>query len=181
MPKLIKASKHVIFNGDGYSDEWHKEAAKRGLPNKRNTIDSLPDLITPKSIGLFGKYGVLTERELHSRYEILLESYRKTINIESQLTAQIARRQILPAALRYQAELATSIGALKAAGVMIPPSQAELLAELVSSITELQSKTAALFRASDDHVEGDSMAHAKHARDGHSSIAPRNRSSSCAR
>ncbi len=165
LPKLIKASKHVIFNGDGYSDEWHAEAAKRGLPNKRNTIDSLPDLITPKSIALFGKYGVLSERELHSRYEILLESYKKTINIESQLTAQIARRQILPAALRYQAELATSIGALKSAGVMIPPSQAELLAELVSTITDLQSKTAVLIKASDEHSDGDSLAHATYSRD----------------
>ena len=165
LPKLIKASKHVIFNGDGYSEEWHAEAARRGLPNRRNTIDSVIDLITPKSINLFSKYGVLSEREIYSRYEIMLESYKKTINIESQLTAQIARRQILPAALRYQAELAGSIGALKSAGVMIPPAQAELLAELVSTITELQAKTATLVKASDDHVTGDSMAHATHSRD----------------
>ena len=103
LQNVVKESKQVIFNGDNYSEAWHTEAERRGLPNRRNTIDSLPDLISPKSVKLFGKYGVFTERELHSRYEIFLENYKKTINIESQLTIQIAKRMILPAALRYQA------------------------------------------------------------------------------
>ena len=67
----------VIFNGDNYSEAWHKEAEQRGLPNRQSTIDSLPDLISPKSVELFAKYGVFSERELHSRYEIFLESYQQ--------------------------------------------------------------------------------------------------------
>ncbi|WZO97872.1 glutamine synthetase III [Isosphaeraceae bacterium EP7] len=162
---VIKGSKKVIFNGDNYSDAWHAEAEARGLPNKKNTVDSLPDLVSPKSIALFGKYGVFSERELHSRYEILLEAYKKTINIESQITAQMSRRLILPAALRYQAEVAGSVTALKAAGVTVPASQLELLNDLTTTIGELQAKTNILVKASEDHVEGDSLAHAAHSRD----------------
>src|SRR5207248_1589077 len=121
--------------------------------------------IAPKSIALFGKYGVFSERELHSRYEILLESYKKTINIESQLTLQMARRQILPAALRYQAEVAAAITNLKNSGASVPKTQTALLAELVGVIEELQTATDALSEASEEHPDGDSLAHAKHARD----------------
>ena len=77
LQNVVKESKHVIFNGDNYSEAWHAEAERRGLPNRRTTIDSLPDLISPKSVKLFTKYGVFNERELHSRYEIFLESYRR--------------------------------------------------------------------------------------------------------
>ncbi len=165
LPGLIAESKKVIFNGDGYSEAWHKEAESRGLPNRRNTIESIPDVISPKAIGLFGKYGVLSERELHSRYEIYLENYQKTINIESGLTLQIANRQILPAALRYQGEVALSIAQLKAAGVSAPAGQVALLNELTATIEELQKGIAALTKAVGDHSGENSMAHAKHARD----------------
>ena len=165
LPRLIAESKHVIFNGDGYSEKWHQEAEARGLPNRRNTIDSLPDLISAKSIALFGKYAVLSERELHSRYEIHLENYVKTIAIESHLTLQIAHRQILPAALRYQGEVASSIGHLKAAGVTPPAGQVALLNDLSSTIEDLQAKIGILTKATDAHAEGDSLAHAKHSRD----------------
>ena len=103
LQNAIKQSKDVIFNGDNYTESWHAEAERRGLPNKKTSVESFPDMISPKSIKLFSKYGVFNERELHSRYEIYVESYRKTINIESQLTLQMASRMILPAALRYQA------------------------------------------------------------------------------
>ena len=165
LPKLIAESKHVIFNGDNYSAEWHAEAEKRGLPNRRNAVDSLPDLISPKSIALFGKYGVFSEREIHSRYEILLENYKKTINIEAQLTAQIAQRQILPAALRYQGEVAQSIGHLKLANVSAPLGQVELLNDLTATIAALIEATGKLTKTSEEHVEGDSLAHAKFSRD----------------
>jgi glutamine synthetase len=165
LPKLIAESKHVIFNGDNYAESWHKEAEKRGLPNRKSTVDSLPDLITPKAIALFGKYGVFTEREVHSRYEILLENYKKTINIESMLTIQMANRQILPAALRYQSEVAQAIANLKAAGATVPKTETELLNEISSTIEELQSQTAALTKAAETHVSGDTLAHAKHAHD----------------
>ena len=165
LPKLIADSKKVIFNGDGYSEAWHKEAEARGLPNRKNTIESLPDLISTKSIALFGKYGVLSERELHSRFEIHLENYKKTINIESHLTVQIAQRQILPAALRYQSEVATSITQLKAAGVSAPKGQTGLLDELTTTIDELQTGISKLNAAIDHAAEGDSLAHAKYSRD----------------
>ena len=131
----IKESKSVLFNGDNYSEAWHTEAEHRGLPNRRTTIDSLPDLVSPKSVQLFAKYGVLSERELHSRYEIFLEGYRKTINIESQLTIQIAQRMILPAALRYQSRGGRRPSAnLKATGATVPKSQTAHLNELVGAI-----------------------------------------------
>ncbi len=161
----IKESKHVIFNGDNYSEAWHKEAEKRGLPNRRNAVDSYPDLISDKAMKLFSKYGVLSERELHSRYEIYVEGYRKTINIESQLTLQIATRMILPAALRYQSIVADAIGGLKTAGVTVPKVQTALLTELVQTIDELQTATDHLSSVLDEEPEGDSLAHAKHSRD----------------
>ena len=165
LPGLIAESKKVIFNGDGYSEAWHKEAASRGLPNRKNTIESIPDIISPKAIALFGKYGVLSERELHSRYEIYLENYQKTINIESGLTLQIAARQILPAAIRYQGEVALSIAQLKAVGVNIPKGQVALLNELTNTIEELQVGITALSKVTEDHSGEDSLAHAKHSRD----------------
>ncbi len=165
LPKVIAEAKHVIFNGDNYSEAWHAEAAKRGLPNRRNTIDSLPDLISPKAIALFGKYGVFSEREIHSRFEILLENYKKTVTIEAQITLQMAMRQILPAALRYQGEIAQSVANLKSAGAVVPKTQVSLLNELTATIEELQTAIAQLEEASEAHVEGDTYAHAKHARD----------------
>jgi glutamine synthetase len=165
LQSIIKESKHVIFNGDNYSESWHAEAERRGLPNRRNTVDSLPDLVSPKSAKLFSKYSVFSERELHSRYEILLEGYKKTINIESQLTIHMGKRMILPAALRYQTEVAQAIASLKATGATVPKSQGAHLSELVTGIDDLQTATDALDAIMDDHPEGDSLAHAKYARD----------------
>ncbi|MGP0069604.1 MAG: glutamine synthetase III [Isosphaeraceae bacterium] len=165
LQNVVKESKHVIFNGDNYSEAWHAEAERRGLPNRRSTVDSLPDLVSPKSIKLFMKYGVFNERELHSRYEIFLESYKKTINIESQLTNQIATRMILPAALRYQSLVAQAVTNLKATGAIVPKAQVALLSELVEAIDELQGATDQLSSVTEEHAEGDSLAHAKHSRD----------------
>ncbi|MGO9597111.1 MAG: glutamine synthetase III [Isosphaeraceae bacterium] len=161
----VKESKSILYSGDNYSESWHVEAERRGLPNRRTTIDSLPDLVSPKSVGLFTKYSVLSERELHSRFEIFLESYRKTINIESQLTIQIAQRMILPAALRHQAQVAQAITNLKATGAIVPKTQSAHLNELVGAIEELQSATDRLSEAVDEPAHGDSLDHAKHARD----------------
>ena len=165
MPKLIAQSKQVVFNGDGYTDAWHQQAQSRGLPNRKTTIDSLPDLVSAKSIALFGKHKVFSERELHSRLEIFLEGYKKTIAIEALLTAQIARRQILPAALRYQSEVAGSIANLRAADLTPPKSQTALLSQLVDTIEALQSGVDRLEAATDHHANGDTLAHATHARD----------------
>src|SRR5206468_727358 len=85
LPQIIKESKKIIFNGDNYSEEWHKEAERRGLPNLRNTVDALPVILRKDTTELFGKYRVYSERELQSRYTILSETYVKTLNIEGQL------------------------------------------------------------------------------------------------
>ncbi len=146
LQNAIKQSKDVIFNGDNYTEKWHADAERRGLPNKRNAVESFPDIISQKSVNLFTKYAVFNERELHSRYEIYVEGYKKTINIESQLTLQMATRMILPAALRYQEEVARSIASLKATGATVPKAQSAHLNEVVQAIDQLQSSTDAAER-----------------------------------
>src|SRR6476619_3318158 len=116
LPKVIKENKRIIFNGNNYSKEWEKEAGKRGLLNLKNTVDALPELVAKDVVGLFEKYKVLTERELHARFEIMLETYNKTVNVEGQLMVLMSNRYILPAALEYQKQVAQSVSAVKAAG-----------------------------------------------------------------
>ena len=116
LPVIIKESKKVIFNGDNYTPEWHQEAEKRGLPNLRNTVDSLPVILRKDTIDLFSKYRVYSERELQSRFAILCENYVKTVNIEARLMSMMAKTMILPAALRYQGEVAAAVNATKTAG-----------------------------------------------------------------
>jgi glutamine synthetase len=165
LPGLIKESKKVLFNGDNYTEEWHKEAEKRGLPNLKNTVDSLPVIIRKDSIELFAKYKVYSERELQSRYMILSENYVKTVNIEGQLTSMIGRTQILPAALRYQGEVAAAVNATKAAGVD-NSAQAELLKSLTVTISEFQKGINDLDKAlGHHHSNGTPYDHAKYYRD----------------
>ncbi|HZT82755.1 MAG TPA: glutamine synthetase type III, partial [Gemmataceae bacterium] len=152
------------FNGDNYTEEWHQEAERRGLPNIRNSVDALPVILRKDTVELFTKYKVYSERELQSRFTILSENYAKTINIEGQLMSMMARTQILPAALRYQAEVAQAVNATKAAGVD-NGAQAELLKGLTKTISDFQAATAALDKALAHHGDGDAFAHAKHMRD----------------
>src|SRR5213596_2259887 len=98
LPKVIKDNKQIIFNGNNYSNEWEKEATKRGLLNLRNTVDALPQLIAPEVVGIFEKYKVLNGRELRARYDVMVETYNKTVNVEGQLIVLMANRYILPAA-----------------------------------------------------------------------------------
>jgi len=105
LQKSYAANKQVVFDGDGYSQAWHDEAAARGLLNLPSTVDALPFLINDETVTLFSNYGVLNERELHSRYEVSLEQYVTKINIESETASSIARTMILPAAARHVAEL----------------------------------------------------------------------------
>lgn len=161
---ILKESKKVIFNGDNYTEEWQKEAERRGLPNLKNTVDVLPVILRKDSIDLFSKYRVYSERELHSRYHILSENYVKTVNIEGQLSSMMARTMILPAALRYQAEVATAVNATKAAGVD-NVSQAELLKGLTATISDFQAAISSLDKALAHHADGDAFVHAKYMRD----------------
>ena len=162
---IVKQHKRIIFNGDNYTEAWHAEAEKRGLPNFKTTVDAMPYFLNKECVDVFGKYKVLSEREVHSRYEIYLESYKKTINIEAQLTASIAKTMILPAAIRYQGEVAHSLAAAKAAGAGNLTEQEALLKELAGTIGELQKKIAALVHATEHVGDGDVMAHAKYSKE----------------
>jgi len=157
----------VVWNGDGYTKEWHAEAAKRGLPNLRNTVDAVQSLHDKDIVKLFSTYGVLSEEEVSSRHTIMLENYIKTINIEALTASNIARQQLLPAALKYQLQLAETVNATKAAGVKSASAAekglkevAGLTAALADAIDELD-KT----RAEADEHGGDHSKHAKYYRD----------------
>jgi len=164
LPGIIKESKKVIYNGDNYTPEWHQEAEKRGLPNLRNTPDSLPVILRKDSIELLTKYRVYSERELQSRLAILCENYVKTVNIEGRLMSMMAKTMILPAVLRYQGEVASAVNATKAAGAD-NSAQVELLKSLTATLSDFQKATAALDRALAHHADGDVLAHTKHFRD----------------
>jgi glutamine synthetase len=107
---IVKGNKQVLFEGNGYSEEWHAEAAKRGLPNNRTTVDALPVLTSDRAKGVFAKFGVLSERELASRVDIFWERYVKVQNIEANCALDIARTMVLPATARYLGILATAGG-----------------------------------------------------------------------
>ncbi len=106
--RTIRDHRRVIFNGNGYSAEWEEEAARRGLPNKKNAPAALPALIEPKNIALMEEFGVLTKVEMYSRYEVELEHYSKIINIEALTMLEMARKQLLPAVNAYMSELANT-------------------------------------------------------------------------
>ena len=115
LPAIVKEHKRIIFNGDNYTAAWKKEAARRGLPNLTQTPDALRALVTDKAIKLFTSYKVLTERELHSRYEVYHEAYEKTIRIEASCAVNMVRTQILPAVLSYQSQVAQTVTRVSAA------------------------------------------------------------------
>ena len=163
LTKVVKEHKRIVFNGNNYSAEWEKEAAKRKLLNLKNTVDALPQLITKDSVKLLEKYKILNEREIHARYEIFLENYNKTINVEGQLMVLMANRYILPAALEYQKRVGQSVAAVRAGGGKSTQGK-----KLLSSYTKLVDKfkvqteglTAAL-----NHNGVSAEKHAKYMRD----------------
>ena len=108
LSEIVRGNKQVLFEGNGYSEEWHAEAARRGLPNNRTTVDALPSLTTPKAVALFSSFGVLSERELAARADINWEKYVKVQNIEASTALDIARTMILPAAVTYLGRLAAA-------------------------------------------------------------------------
>jgi glutamine synthetase len=164
LTKLVKDNKQIIFNGNGYSDEWQKEAGKRGLLNLRNSVDAYPEAIKADVIKAFEKYGVLNERELHARYEVALEQYNKTINIEAQLMVLMANRYILPSGYRFQGELASSVSAVKAAGGVAKETK-KTLDQVVKIVDALKSGVDELQALLDHESNGDAVKHAKYFRD----------------
>ena len=150
---LIKkyATEHqrIVFNGNGYSDEWVAEAEKRGLPNIKSMVDAIPALATDKSVALFEKFGVFTRTELESRVEIEYETYAKEINIEAKAMIDIAGKQIVPAIIKYTTELAESAAAVKSvcdADISVQTGLLKevstLLAETKAALTKLEADTA---------------------------------------
>jgi glutamine synthetase len=163
LPKLIKENKRIIFNGNNYSAEWEKEAGKRGLLNLKNTVDALPQLMSNEAIALFEKYKVLNGREVHARYDIMVETYNKTVNVEGQLMVLMANRYILPAALEYQKQVAQSVSAVKAAGGKSVEGK-KLLDSLTKLVDQLKQRSDKLAKVL-EHESGDAEKHAKHFRD----------------
>ncbi|HNC30722.1 MAG TPA: glutamine synthetase type III, partial [Cyclobacteriaceae bacterium] len=115
--KYIKESKSIRFEGDGYSEGWVKEAAKRGLSNKKNAVDAIDAYLTPKSVKIFEKHNVLSHKELEARQEIKLESYIKRVQIEARVMGDLAVNHIIPTAIAYQNKLIINANGLKGLGV----------------------------------------------------------------
>lgn len=151
LKSILNEHGSVVFNGDGYSEEWHDEAKKRGLPNNKQTIDALPAITDPAVVSMFEKYKVLTPREVASREEIYFEQYVLTLNVESRITHEVAKTIIYPAAVRYQSELAAAAANCKAAGVDF---DAALLTKLSGLIKTLNEKTAALEHLNEEGCGG---------------------------
>ena len=131
---IIKDHKRIIFNGNGYSDEWVAEAEKRGLPNFRSTVDCVPHYADPKNIALLEKFGVLSEKEIKARMEVLLENYAKTINIEALTMIDMAKKKYIPTCIAYTKELCDAVAVKKS--LEICPCVEKELAEKVSSLTK---------------------------------------------
>jgi glutamine synthetase len=134
LEEIITVHGAAVFNGDGYSEDWQIEAAARGLPNLKTTLDAVPQLITEEAMELFSSYGVFTHREMHSRYDIALEQYALSISVEAKLTLEMGSTTVLPAAIRYQTELAQNVAALKAAGVEADLGCLTDISDLVGSL-----------------------------------------------
>ena len=117
LKRTIKENKKIIFNGNGYAEEWIEGSKKRGLLNLKTTVDALPHYIKEKNLSLFEKHHIYTKNEIHSRYEILLEEYSKVINIEGLTTVELVRRQLLPAITSFMKELSDTIISKKAVGL----------------------------------------------------------------
>jgi glutamine synthetase len=140
LTEIVTKHKRIIFNGNGYSDEWVVEAEKRGLPNIKTTVEAIKALINEKNLAVMEKHSVLSRVEMQSRYEVSLENYIKTLNIEALTMIEMAKREILPAVIKYATQIAGSINTIKATGIDADISaQTELLTE-VSSLTSALKK-----------------------------------------
>ena len=149
--KYLTEHQRIIFNGNGYSDEWVAEAERRGLPNIKSMVDAVPTLTTPKAIALFEKFHIFTKAELESREEILYETYSKTINIEALTMLHMAKKQIIPAVIAYTTELATSISSVKDACPVADTSVQEgMLIEISSLLAEMQKAVVTLEKAQEE-------------------------------
>ena len=159
LTEIINEHGAVVFNGDGYSEAWHAEAQKRGLLNLKTTADALPRLRDDEVKQLFAKYNVLSERELDSRFEAYLEQYCLTTKVEANLTVEMAKTLIFPAAVRYQSELAGACANLKAVGIDF---DTDTLAKVTALVKGLQDSIAELEAAKHMHDFSDATVEARH-------------------
>jgi glutamine synthetase len=144
LKEIVTKHKRIIFNGNNYSEEWIKEAEKRGLPNIKSTVEAVKTLVDEKNVELFEKHNILTRHELESRCEIILDHYIKTINIEALTTMDIANRQIIPAVINYTTSVANSINSIIKTGLDVDTmAQKEILKE-VSSLLGLLKKNVSI-------------------------------------
>ncbi len=164
--KIMKEHGRIIFNGDGYSAAWHKEAEKRGLPNARNTADAIPAVETKENDDVLARFNVLSVREFHSRNEIYLEKYVKEVMTEARLALEIAKTKIFPAAVEYQNRLAATSLALKSMG---KKHCTTVLDELNDLVADLQGRIEDLRQAIGHEAKGGVADHARYCRD---SISP---------
>jgi len=163
LQKVIKAHKRVVFDGDGYSAEWHREAARRGLPIMNDSVAAFPVLKARKVADLFRKYGVLSKPELESRHHIVVEKWVKQVSIEAEMMVTIGRTQILPAAIEHQSLLADAVASTEAAGVECPTTKSALK-DFVGYVRGFREALAALEKAV-AHDDGDPGRHATYIRD----------------
>ena len=162
--KYLTEHQRIIFNGNGYSDEWVKEAERRGLPNIKSMVEAVPTLVTEKAVALFEKFGIFTRAELESRAEVLYETYAKTINIEALTMIDMAGKQIIPAVISYTTELAGSMNSVIAACPEADISaQKELLIETSALLAEAKAalnKLKGAVAEASAAEEGETMAYA---------------------
>jgi glutamine synthetase len=141
--ETIKNHSKIIFNGNNYSEEWVVEASKRGLPNIKSTVESIPYFLKEKNVSMFEKHSVFSKVECESRHEILLECYAKTINIEALTMLEMAKRQILPSCIDYAGSLAGSVAAIEAVGIEAD-TEKDILKEISAKIKEFKAGIVAL-------------------------------------
>ena len=159
LKKVLKEHKRIVFDGDGYSQDWHKEAEKRGLPHLRDSVEAFPVLKAKKTVDLFKKYGVLNKAEVDSRYHISVEKWVKQLTIEAEMMVSIARTQILPAALKHQTLIAEAATATEAAGVDCEDT-VQALEQFTGLVTDLRTSLATLESAV-AHEDADPIKHAQ--------------------
>ena len=163
LKEVVKKHRRVIFDGDNYSAEWHKEAERRGLPNLKTTVDALAALATKKAQAVFERYNVLSPRELEARVEVNLERYSRTVAIEARTLISMLKREVLPAGLRFQTELGHAVAASESVGVKCPGTKAQLK-RVVALLAELSDAIAAVEQAEALRL-AEPLARVRHTRD----------------
>jgi len=142
---FMREHRRIVFNGNGYSDEWVKEAEKRGLPNIRSMVAATESLVTDKAVALFKKFGIMSKTELELRAEVLYETYTKVINVEAQTMIKMAQKEILPAVIGYATDVAASINEIAAAADEADISaEKETLIDVSALISETKKALKAL-------------------------------------